>query len=65
MPRQTDSVGDDYGLTSAASWLDSCDWCDCQEGRHYCLLHGIVVKNMDVTRCPNWEPVKAQREAAS
>ena len=32
-----------------------CDNCDCQEGRHYCLLHGKVIKNMDISTCPDWE----------
>jgi hypothetical protein len=27
------------------------DNCDSQEGRHYCLLHGIQVKNMELMRC--------------
>ncbi len=32
----------------------SCDTCASQEGRHYCLLHGIQVKNMDAVRCEDW-----------
>jgi len=37
----------------------SCDCCDSQEGRHYCLTFGCQVKNMDIVRCPSWHP-KAQ-----
>ncbi len=33
----------------------SCDNCAAQEGRHYCLLHGVQVKNMDAVRCEDWE----------
>ena len=33
----------------------TCDDCDSQEGRHYCLLHGIQVKNMDLMRCGDFE----------
>jgi hypothetical protein len=31
-----------------------CDTCDSQEGRHYCLLHGKVMKNMDISKCNDW-----------
>ncbi len=33
----------------------SCDGCAAQEGRHYCLLHGVQIKNMDAVRCADWE----------
>lgn len=34
-----------------------CDECDSQEeGRHYCLLHGVEVKNMDIMTCDDWTP---------
>ena len=34
----------------------NCDNCDSQEeGGHYCLLHGKVMKNMNITVCPDWE----------
>lgn len=32
----------------------SCDNCAAQEGRHYCLLHSMQVKNMDLHRCREW-----------
>lgn len=32
-----------------------CDNCASQEGRHYCLLHGQQVKNMDIVRCLSWK----------
>ena len=35
-------------------YIKSCDFCAAQEGRHYCLLLGAPVKNMDVKRCKNW-----------
>lgn len=34
---------------------ESCETCVAQEGRHYCLLHGKFVKNMDITKCKDWE----------
>ena len=33
----------------------TCDDCDSQEDRHYCLLHEIQVKNMDLMRCGDFE----------
>lgn len=35
--------------------VDTCDQCRHQEGRHYCLLHSITVKNMDTKKCQYWE----------
>ncbi len=32
----------------------SCDFCRHQEGKHYCLLHDMIVKNMDIFRCEDW-----------
>lgn len=32
----------------------TCDNCDSQEGHHYCLLHGKIMKNMDINCCPDW-----------
>ncbi len=37
-----------------ATWEESCDECAHQEGRHYCLLHSISVKNMDAIRCDSF-----------
>lgn len=35
-----------------ATETKSCDLCRHQEeGRHYCLLHSVTVKNMDAYRC--------------
>jgi hypothetical protein len=33
----------------------ACDSCASQEGKHYCLLHGEPMKNMDIVKCPFWE----------
>ena len=40
----------------ARSVGDSCDACDSQEDRHYCLLHSRQMKNMDTLRCDDWAP---------
>ena len=32
-----------------------CDDCDSQEGHHYCLLRGMVVKNMDIMTCDDFK----------
>jgi hypothetical protein len=37
-----------------ATNIKQCDNCESQEGRHYCLLYGVQVKNMDVARCRFW-----------
>ena len=38
----------------------SCDQCDCQEdGGHYCLLHGVQMKNMNIMTCDDWEEKKS------
>ena len=39
----------------------TCDDCDSQEDRHYCLLHEIQVKNMDLMRCDNYESKSERR----
>ena len=36
---------------TGSNWVNSCDTCRHQEGRHYCLLHSITLKNMDTIRC--------------
>lgn len=36
------------------AWLKSCDHCAYQEGRHYCLLHGVQVRDMDLRHCSEW-----------
>ena len=34
-----------------------CDECSSQEeGRHYCMLHEKVVKNMDISTCDDFTP---------
>ena len=33
----------------------SCDDCKSQEGRHYCLLYGLEIKNMDIHVCDDIE----------
>ncbi len=43
-------------LDVADTWLVSCDNCASQEdGKHYCLLHGCTVLDMDTTTCADWE----------
>lgn len=43
-------------LHRAEHWQPTCDRCKYQEdGRHYCLLHSIQVKNMDIMRCDDFE----------
>ena len=40
------------------SWDDRvCDNCKSQEAlsRHYCLLHSVSCRDMDVKRCKDWE----------
>jgi len=37
------------------NWLNSCDNCFYQEGRHYCLLNARTMKNMDIKRCRDWK----------
>ena len=38
-------------LRMAEHWERTCDTCDSQEDSHYCLLHSVMVKNMDIMRC--------------
>ena len=33
----------------------TCDDCWYQEGRHYCLLWSMSVKNMDIVRCEDFK----------
>jgi len=42
-----------------------CDTCDCQEGRHYCLLYGKFIKNMDVYGCEDWVEKKDKQHTDS
>jgi hypothetical protein len=44
----------DYPTLLKATPTQSCDTCESQEGRHYCLLYGAQVKNMDKVRCIFW-----------
>jgi len=32
----------------------SCDTCDAQEDRHYCLIHSVEIKNMELVYCDDW-----------
>ena len=45
-----------------AKWQESCDQCQNQEGRHYCLLHSITVKNMDTLRCDDHKPLSSPNQ---
>lgn len=48
-------IGNPVLVTATAK--HSCDDCYGQgEDRHYCDLHGIPVKNMNVTICRDWQP---------
>lgn len=40
----------------------SCDNCDSQEGRHYCLHHSQQVRNMDIVRCFDWKAKRCRHE---
>ena len=52
-------------LKWATRGLRPCDECDAQEdSKHYCLLHGESVKNMDVVCCDEWTERKADLERA-
>jgi hypothetical protein len=37
-----------------ANWIDSCDNCSSQQGRHYCLLHSTQMRDMNTVRCDDW-----------
>ena len=43
------------GLRLAGDLEMTCDWCESQEGSHYCLLHSIFIKNMDLNRCNDFK----------
>jgi hypothetical protein len=46
------------GWRLADTWEFSCDWCQHQDaGRHYCNLHSIVIKNMDIKRCDDFQVI--------
>jgi len=45
-------------IKSTRVWAKSCDFCFAQEGRHYCLLHDRVMKNMNIKRCDDWRTRK-------
>lgn len=49
-------------LRLAASWLESCENCAHQEGRHVCTKFGFPVKNMALVRCDHWEAYQARKE---
>ena len=44
----------DAKIRRAEDGESTCDDCQSQEGRHYCLLHTITVKNMDIMRCEDY-----------
>lgn len=50
-------------LLTDAPWIRSCDTCRYQEGRHYCLRHGMQVKNMDTVRCADHQDRGERGEA--
>jgi len=47
--------GNDVETTKVKNLYDSCDFCESQdESKHYCLLHGEIMKNMNIKRCKDW-----------
>lgn len=38
-----------------ASKYKCCDLCAFQESAHYCKLHSILIKNMDLKRCKDFK----------
>lgn len=42
------------GVHDTDDWMKSCDFCNSQEGGHYCLLHTRQMKNMNLLTCPDW-----------
>lgn len=45
-----------YVLRRAEHWERSCEDCiGIEDGHHYCLIHGIVIKNADIMRCDEFE----------
>ena len=57
------STGGSAVMLYDASASKSCDECASQEGRHYCLLHGITLKNMDTIRCRDFSYRKPNVQA--
>ena len=52
----------DYPKLLKSTPTKSCDTCESQEeGRHYCLLHGVQVKNMDIVRCTDWSQDEGEK----
>jgi len=49
-------------LQIAKCYEESCDTCDSQEGSHYCLLHSIQIKNMDLMRCKDHKSKETDHE---
>lgn len=45
----------DFEAGQAKSATKTCDKCNSQEDRHYCLLHSCVIKNMDIRVCKDFE----------
>lgn len=43
------------GLKLRPRKVKTCDTCNSQEGKHYCLLWSKVIKNMDIKGCQDWE----------
>lgn len=43
-------------IQRATSYLTSCDFCEHQDGRHFCLFHDRPMKNMDISTCDDWTP---------
>ena len=43
-------------LVRSKYWLDSCDFCEAQEGGgHYCLLHACALKNANLWTCADFK----------
>ena len=52
-------------LIKSIGWFTTCDYCESQEGSHYCLLHGCIVKNMDTVRCEDYKTRKRNSKIKS
>lgn len=55
IPRRLDEIVVPSSLHFAEHWEATCDGCKAQEGSHYCLLHSVLIKNMDIMTCDDIE----------
>jgi len=43
------------GIRNIEHWEASCDYCKNQEGRDFCKLFSLQMKDMDFLRCDSFE----------